>query len=45
MPKPVQKLADDARQGVTGHSVRYVLFWGVGLAIAMLGVAVYFVSR
>ena len=43
--EPVQKSADDARQGVTGHKVRYVLFWGIGLVIVALGVVIYFISR
>lgn len=30
----------EARQGVTGHNVRYVLFFGLALA-AIAGVAIY----
>ena len=25
--------SNEARQGVTGHNVRYVLFWGLALAV------------
>jgi len=33
---------DQARQGETGHNVRYVLAWSLGLAItALLVVGVY----
>ena len=42
MAERIQISADDARQGVTGHNVRYVLFWGLGLAIVVLAVAYYF---
>ena len=38
--RPV-KSATKARQGVTGHNVRYVLFWGTLLAVIAM-VAVYF---
>jgi len=34
-PAPTILLADQARQGVTGHNVRYVL--GFGLAGAIIG--------
>jgi hypothetical protein len=37
-PVPTVLLADQARQGVTGHNVRYVL--GFGLAGAVIGVVV-----
>ena len=42
MAERIQISADDARQGVTGHNVRYVLFWGLGLAVVVLAVAYYF---
>lgn len=31
--KPVVETTTDARAGVTGHNVRYVLFFGLGGAI------------
>jgi hypothetical protein len=37
-PVPTVLPADRARQGVTGHNVRYVL--GIGLAGAVIGLAV-----
>jgi hypothetical protein len=37
-PIPTVLLTDEARQGVTGHNVRYVL--GFGLAGAVIGVVV-----
>jgi hypothetical protein len=37
-PVPTVLPTDQARQGVTGHNVRYVL--GIGLAGAMIGLAV-----
>jgi hypothetical protein len=41
-----QSTTTDARQGVTGHNVRYVLAWSAGLAIAAMGIlfvaAIYF---
>jgi hypothetical protein len=40
------RTAIEARQGVTGHKVRYVLAWGTGLAALAMGglfiAAVYF---
>jgi hypothetical protein len=40
------KNTDEARQGVTGHNVRYVLVWGLGAVIAVFAVAgiVFFTS-
>ena len=32
---------EEARQGVTGHNVRYVLFFGIGCAV-LAGVVLYF---
>ena len=37
MSEPIRMSADDVRQGVTGHNVRYVLFWGIVLAIGCAG--------
>jgi hypothetical protein len=37
-PVPTVLLTDQARQGVTGHNVRYVL--GFGLAGAVIGIVV-----
>jgi hypothetical protein len=37
-PVPTVLLTDEARQGVTGHNVRYVL--GFGLVGAVIGVVV-----
>jgi hypothetical protein len=36
--RPVVKSTTQARQGVTGHNVRYVLFVGTALAIVALGI-------
>ncbi len=33
------KTTDEARQGVEGHGVRYVLFWSFGAAIVVMGIA------
>jgi hypothetical protein len=33
------KNTDEARQGVTGHNVRYGLVWGLGAVIAVFAVA------
>jgi hypothetical protein len=33
------KSTDEARQGVTGHNVRYVLAWGLGAVIVVFAVA------
>jgi hypothetical protein len=34
-----------ARQGVTGHKVRYVLYWGLGGLIVIYGVIYFFFLR
>ena len=34
--KPVEKSANEARQGVTGHNVRYVLAISLGAAVLLL---------
>jgi hypothetical protein len=40
---PVVKSTDDARAGVTGHRVRYVLGFGLaGIVLAFVVVGVYF---
>jgi hypothetical protein len=40
---PVVKSSDDARAGVTGHQVRYVLGFGLaGIVLAFLVLGVYF---
>jgi hypothetical protein len=40
---PVVKSTDDARAGVTGHQVRYVLGFGLaGVVLAFLVLGVYF---
>ena len=40
---PVVKSTDDARAGVTGHGVRYVLVFGLaGAILAFAAVSVYF---
>jgi hypothetical protein len=40
---PVVKSTDDARAGVTGHHVRYVLGFGLaGIVLAFVVVGVYF---
>lgn len=35
----IVKNTDEARQGVTGHGARYVLFWGLSAVIAVFAVA------
>lgn len=41
--QPVDRSTNQARSGVTGHNVRYVLGFGLGGAIAALvAVAIYF---
>lgn len=41
--KPIIKSGDDAREGVTGHHVRYVLGWGLaGAILALILIGVYF---
>jgi hypothetical protein len=40
---PIVKSTDDARAGVTGHQVRYVLGFGLaGIVLAFLVLGVYF---
>jgi hypothetical protein len=41
---PVEKSANEAREGVTGHNVRYVLLFGLGGVIVAFVIiyAVYF---
>lgn len=33
------KTTNEARQGVTGHNVRYVLLWGVGGVVLVFAIA------
>ena len=35
------RATNQVRQGVTGHKVRYVLYWGLG-AIVVIYVVIYF---
>jgi len=35
----IVKSTDDARQGVTGHHVRDVLFWGMTGVVAVFAIA------
>jgi hypothetical protein len=35
--RPIEKSTDAARQGVTGHNVRYVLAISLGAAVVILG--------
>ena len=39
--RPEVVTRDEARQGVTGHNVRYVLFIGIACAV-LAGVVLYF---
>ena len=34
---PIVKTATEAREGVTGQGVRYVLFWSVGAVVVIFG--------
>jgi hypothetical protein len=44
--KPIEKSADEAREGVVGHNVRYVLAFGVaGAIIAFVIVYGYFFAH
>ena len=36
------RVTNQVRQGVTGHKVRYVLYWGLGVLIVIYAV-IYFV--
>ena len=36
------RATNQVRQGVTGHNVRYVLYWGLG-ALIVIYAAIYFV--
>jgi hypothetical protein len=36
------RATNQVRQGVTGHKVRYVLYWGLG-ALIVIYAAIYFV--
>lgn len=39
--RPEVVSTEEARQGVTGHNVRYVLFFGIACAV-VAGVVLYF---
>jgi hypothetical protein len=41
----IQESALEARQGVTGHNVRYVLIVSCALAMVLLGVVFFFVGN
>jgi hypothetical protein len=44
--KPIEKSADEAREGVVGHNVRYVLGFGVaGVILAFAIVYGYFFAH
>jgi hypothetical protein len=44
--KPIEKSADEAREGVVGHNVRYVLVFGlVGVSVAFAIVYGYFFAH
>ncbi len=34
---PIVKTTTEAREGVTGQGVRYVLFWSVGAVVVIFG--------
>jgi hypothetical protein len=34
---PVVKATTEARDGVTGHGVRYVLFWSIAAVVVIFG--------
>ena len=43
---PVKKSADEAREGVTNHNVRYVLLFGLaGAIVAFIIVYAYYFAR
>jgi hypothetical protein len=43
---PAKKSADEAREGVTGHNVRYVLLFGLaGVIVAFIIVYAYYFAR
>jgi hypothetical protein len=42
----VVKSTNEARQGVTGHNVRYVLFFSVGAVVVLLaGIYLYYFAN
>ena len=44
--KPVEKSADEAREGVVGHNVRYMLVFGLaGVIVAFVIVYGYFFAH
>ena len=42
--RSIHRTVLEARQGVTGHKVRYVLLWSCALAVVLLGVIFLFVA-
>ena len=42
--RTIHRTVLEARQGVTGHKVRYVLLWSCALAVVLLGVIFLFVA-
>jgi hypothetical protein len=40
--RPDVRTTTEARQGVTGHKVRYVLYWGLGALIVIYAVIYFF---
>jgi hypothetical protein len=41
--RPITRTTVEAREGVTGHNVRYVLMFGLaGAVLALMAVGVYF---
>jgi|GEM_PF-2281156 len=43
--QPEVRTTTEARQGVTGHKVRYVLYWGLGAVIVIYAVIYFFFLR
>jgi hypothetical protein len=41
-PPPQTRTTTEARQGVTGHKVRYVLYWALG-GLTVIYAIIYFV--
>jgi len=39
------RVTNQVRQGVTGHKVRYVLYWGLGAIIVIYAVIYFFFLR
>jgi len=43
--RSIQETERDAKQGVTGHNVRYVLIVSCALAVVLLAVVFFFVGK